>query len=59
MDTPLDENTVKEIVRFLREEASWLRENYIPQNDFTTRISVSTTVNQLATRIEQKELTSR
>ena len=59
MDTPLDENTISEVVKFLRQEANWLRQNYTPPSNFPIRISVFTTINQLAIKIEQKELTSR
>jgi len=59
MDSSLDEHTISEVVKFLRQEANWLRQNYIPPNDFPIRISVFTTINQLAMKIEQKELINR
>jgi len=59
MDTPLDENTINEVVKFLRKEANWLRQNYVPPSHFPIRVSVFTTINELAMKIEQKELASR
>ncbi len=59
MDTPLDEHTITEVVKFLREQAQWLRVNYIPLHSTPIRISLFQEVNMLAFQIEQKELTSR
>jgi len=59
MDTSLDEHTISEVVKFLRQEANWLRQNYTPPSNFPIRVSVFTTINRLAMKIEQKELESR
>lgn len=59
MDTSLDEHTINEVVDFLRKEANWLRQNYVPPNDFSIKVSIFTTINRLAMQIEQKELISR
>ncbi len=53
----LDDYTISEVVKFLRKEANWLRQNYTPQSNFPVRISVFTTINQIARKIELKDLT--